>query len=265
MSAPSRRARLSLSLAGEGQGEGEAQAPERPRDQPPTPRITEIIERIHEAYGELPWRPHGDGISELVLTILSQHTADTNSGRAFANLISRFSDWDAIRRASVAEIADATRAAGLSASKAPRIKAALEQIKQERGDYDLSFLLDLPLDDARAWLIGLKGVGPKTAACVLMFALGRPALPVDTHVFRVSQRLRLLPPKATADAAHRILEAAMPPEVIYDFHVGLIKHGRHVCLARSPACAACVFNDICPSAYTFDKRTRPRQRAILRK
>jgi endonuclease-3 len=210
--------------------------------------IEEIVERIHVLYGELPWRPHGDGITELVLTILSQHTADTNSGRAFANLISVFPDWDAIRRVSVQEIADATRAAGLSTSKAPRIKAALEQIELERGDYDLSFLRDLPLDEARAWLTRLQGVGPKTAACVLMFAYGRPALPVDTHVFRVSQRLGLLPAKATAEAAHQILESAAPPELLYSFHVGLIKHGRHVCFARAPACAGCIFNDRCPSA-----------------
>jgi endonuclease III len=221
-----------------------------PRDRA---HICEIIDRIHAHYGELPWRPHGDGIAELVLTILSQHTSDTNSGRAFANLITVFPDWDTVGAASVAEIAEATRAAGLSASKAPRIKAALEQIKLERGNYDLRFLSDLPLEDARAWLVALKGVGPKTAACVLMFALGRPALPVDTHVYRVSKRLGLLPPKATAEAAHRILESAVPGDAIYDFHVGLIKHGRHVCFARNPACARCVFRDICPSAFSFQK------------
>jgi endonuclease III len=215
--------------------------------------IPEILDRIHRVYGELPWRPHGDAMSELILTILSQHTADTNSGRAFANLLSAYSDWDAIRQASIGEIAEATRAAGLSAQKAPRIKAALEEIKAQVGDYDLSFLRELPLDEARAWLVSLHGVGPKTAACVLLFALGRPALPVDTHVFRVSQRLGLLPSKATADAAHRILEEAVPDDAIFDFHVGLIKHGRHVCFARSPACRACVFNDICPSAFSFEK------------
>lgn len=210
--------------------------------------IAEIVDRIHALYGELPWRPHGDGISELILTILSQHTADTNSGKAFANLISVFPDWEAIRLASAAEIAEATRPAGLSTSKAPRIKAALEQIERERGDYDLSFLNELPLEDARTWLVGLHGVGPKTAACVLMFAYGRPALPVDTHVFRVANRLGLLPPKATAEAAHQILEAVVPPEFMYRFHVGLIKHGRHVCFARSPACSSCIFSDACPSA-----------------
>jgi endonuclease-3 len=209
--------------------------------------IAEIVERVHVLYGELPWRPHGDGMTELVLTILSQHTADTNSGKAYANLLTVFPDWDAVRTAGTAAIAAATRAAGLSTSKAPRIKAALEQIKQERGSYNLDFLRDLPLEQARAWLTALHGVGPKTAACVLMFAYGRAALPVDTHVFRVSQRLGLLPPRVTAEKAHQILEAAVPPNLIYAFHVGLIKHGRHVCFARSPNCAGCIFNDRCPS------------------
>jgi endonuclease-3 len=217
--------------------------------------IAEIVDRIHSVYGDLPWRPHGDGMSELVLTILSQHTADINSGKAFANLLTVFSDWDAVRVAEPEVIAAATRAAGLSTSKAPRIKAALEQIKRERGAYDLGFLRDLPLDEARAWLTALHGVGPKTAACVLMFAYGRPALPVDTHVFRVALRLGLLPPRATAEKAHRILEAAVPPELTYAFHVGLIKHGRHVCFARSPACSSCVFQDRCPSAR-LDTSTR---------
>lgn len=239
-------------------------APNRSRARRKPARIRDVIRRINARYGDLPWRPHGDGMTELVLTILSQHTADTNSGRAFANLINRFPDWEAIRCASVAEITDATRAAGLSAQKAPRIKAALEQIKSERGNFDLGFLADLPLEQAREWLVALKGVGPKTAACVLMFALGRPALPVDTHVFRVSQRLGLLPPKANADAAHRILEGAVPADLMYGFHVGLIKHGRHVCFARNPNCAGCVFNDICPSAFGFTKASRPKPKRHLR-
>jgi endonuclease-3 len=225
--------------------------------------IREIIDRIHVQYGELPWRPHGDAISELVLTILSQHTSDTNSGKGFANLLTVFPDWDAIRSAGVSEIAEATRAAGLSVSKAPRIKGALQQIKDERGCYDLRFLGDLPLEEAREWLIALKGVGPKTAACVLMFALGRPALPVDTHVFRVSKRLGLLPPKATPEAAHRILEAAVPEGAMYGFHVGLIKHGRHVCFARNPACDRCIFSDICPSAFTLSTRSAALERKLV--
>lgn len=215
----------------------------------PAVPIAEILRRLREVYGEPRWRPHGDGITELILTILSQHTSDTNSGRAFASLLTVFPDWDAIRRAEPAQIADATRPAGLSTSKAPRIKQVLERIAEERGGYDLSFLAAMPLDEARAWLTALPGVGPKTAACVLMFALGLPALPVDTHVYRVSNRLGLLPPKASAEAAHEILEALVPPELTYEFHVGLIRHGRHCCRALQPACPACVLNGVCPSAF----------------
>lgn len=222
--------------------------PDPPAFEPAVP-ILEIVLRLRDVYGDLPWHPHGDGVTELVLTILSQHTADTNSGRAFANLLAVFPDWDAVRRAEPEAIAEATRAAGLSTSKAPRIKQVLQRIRDERGDYDVSFLADLPLDEARAWLVSLPGVGPKTAACVLMFALGRPALPVDTHVFRVSRRLGLLPAKASAEAAHQILEAMVPPELMYEFHVGLIKHGRHCCRALAPACATCVLSAICPSAF----------------
>lgn len=211
-------------------------------------RIEAILSLLREVYGEMPWRPHGDPISELILTILSQHTADTNSGRAFATLITVFPDWDAIRTAETARIAEATRAAGLSATKAPRIKQVLQQIKDERGDYDLTFLQERPLDEARAWLMALPGVGPKTAACVLLFALGLPALPVDTHVFRVATRLGLLPARATADSAHGILEAIVPAEQVYSFHVGLIKHGRHVCHAQHPRCDVCILNRICPSS-----------------
>jgi endonuclease-3 len=220
--------------------------------------VPEIVLRLRAVYGDIPWRPHGDAVTELVLTILSQHTADTNSGRAFANLLVRFADWDAIREAALEDVVAATRAAGLSTTKAPRIQAVLRKIRDERGSYDLSFLADLPLEDARAWLTGLPGVGPKTAACVLMFALGRPALPVDTHVYRVAKRLGLLAPKATAAAAHQILEAMVPAELMYEFHVGLIKHGRHVCRALQPACAACVLSSGCPSAFKADA-SLPRQ------
>jgi endonuclease-3 len=227
---------------------GEAMAEKAP------PAVNEVLRRLREMYGELVWRPHHDPTSELILTILSQHTNDRLSGRAFGELLARFSDWDAIRRAPLAEIRDAIRFAGLAEVKAPRIHQALERIHAERGDYDLTFLADLPLDEARAWLLRLPGVGPKTAACVLMFALGRPALPVDTHVYRVSKRLGLIPPRMSADDAHAYLEARVPPEAIYAFHVGLIRLGRYICLARNPRCVACVMNDICPSAFVAGPR-----------
>jgi endonuclease-3 len=214
---------------------------------PVTPRL--VLARLRPRYGDLPWRPHGDAVGELVLTILSQHTNDTLSGKAFARLLATFPTWEAIAAAPAEAIAAAIRDGGLAGQKAPRIKAVLQRIRQERGAFDLSFLRDLPLEEARAWLLALPGVGPKTAACVLMFALGRPALPVDTHVYRVSRRLGLIPASASEARAHTLLEAMVPAEDVYAFHVALIKHGRHTCTARAPNCADCPLNDVCPSAF----------------
>jgi endonuclease III len=213
------------------------------------PSPVEILARLRPRYGDLPWRPHHDPISELVLTILSQHTNDTLSGKAFARLLERFPSWRAIADAPADQIEDAIRDGGLARQKAPRIKAVLERIATERGAFDLGFLAELPLDEAKTWLRSLPGVGPKTAACVLMFALGRPALPVDTHVYRVSRRLGLLGPKVSEAAAHAVLEALVPPEDTYAFHIALIKHGRYTCTAQRPRCDICPLNDICPSAF----------------
>ena len=207
-----------------------------------------VLERLRTLYGPLRWRPHGDGLTELVLTILSQHTNDTNSGRAFAMMQRRFPTWEAVLGADTGALTDSIRAGGLANQKAPRIQQVLDCLRRERGDWDLAFLRDLPLEEAKAWLRALPGVGPKTAACVLMFALGRPALPVDTHVYRVAQRLGLIGQKTTPDQAHAALEAQVPPQNTYAFHVALIKHGRHTCTARAPHCPACPLNGLCPSA-----------------
>ena len=202
------------------------------------------------------WRPHGDPMTELVLTILSQNTSDTNSGRAFMRLRERFPAWDALRDAPVAEIEGAIAVGGLARQKAPRIKASLQAVYDARGGWDLEFLRELPMEEAKAWLRTLKGVGPKTAACVLMFALGRPALPVDTHVHRVAQRLGLVPAKASAEKAsaekaHDILEALLAPEEVYPFHISLIKHGRRLCRAQRPLCGECPLLDGCPAGPGF--------------
>ena len=151
------------------------------------------------------------------------------------------------------ELIAAIQPGGLAPTKAPRIQAVLRDIQQRRGGFDLGFLADLPLDEARAWLGSLHGVGPKTVACVLLFALGRPAMPVDTHVFRVAQRLGLIPGRVgkaamTPEKAHALLEAAVAPQDYYAFHIGLIKHGRRTCAAQRPHCDACVLRDLCPSA-----------------
>jgi endonuclease-3 len=211
----------------------------------------EIVRRLAALYGEPVWRPHGDPMTELVLTILSQNTTDANSGRAFMRLRRRFPNWDALAEAPAEEIEREIAVGGLAKQKAPRIKASLAAVRERRGGWDLGFLRDLPLDEAKAWLRELPGVGPKTAACVLMFALGRPALPVDTHVHRVAGRLGLVPPKATAEQAHDILESALAPELVYPLHISLIKHGRRLCRAQRPLCGECPLLDGCPAGQAF--------------
>ena len=213
----------------------------------------EVVARLSALYGEPVWRPHGDPMSELVLTILSQNTSDTNSGRAFMRLVGRFPDWRSLMDAPVEEIEREISVGGLAKRKAPRIKASLEAIWAARGSFDLEFLRHAPLEDAKSWLREMKGVGPKTAACVLMFALGRPALPVDTHVHRVSQRLGYVSEKATAEQAHDVLEALLERDLVFPFHISLIKHGRRLCGAQRPLCAECPLLDGCPAGRKFVK------------
>ena len=207
-----------------------------------------IMAALAEFYGEPESRPHGDAVAELVLTVLSQNTSDKNSGRAFVQLMRRYASWDAIAEAPVEELIATIKTGGLAQQKAPRIKRILEAVRKRAPDWNLAFLEEEPLEEARTWLRGLPGVGPKTAACVLLFALGRPALPVDTHVERVAKRLALVPPKTTAEQAHERLEALVMPERYYRFHMLLIKHGRRTCSARSPRCEACPLEDACPSS-----------------
>ena len=199
----------------------------------------EIIGLLVPVYGRPVPQPSRDPLSELILTVLSQNTADTNSGRAFVQMMRRYPSWAAIAAAPLEELVATIQNGGLAQQKAPRIQAILRAVAERSPDWDLGFLEELPLAEARAWLRGLPGVGPKTAACVLLFSLGRPALPVDTHVERVSKRLGLIPAKATADQAHDLLEALVPPEEYYTFHMLLIKHGRRTCAARKPACGRC--------------------------
>ncbi len=209
------------------------------------------MDRLSALYGEPVWLPHGDPMTELVLTILSQNTSDANSGRAFMRLRQRFPTWGSLLAAPVVEIEDAIAVGGLARIKAPRIKAALGAVLEKRGSFDLEFLREMPLAEAKDWLRSLSGVGPKTAACVLMFALGRPALPVDTHVHRVAQRLGLVPARAGAAEAHEILESMLRPEEVYPFHIALIKHGRRLCRAQRPLCVQCPLLDGCPAGRTF--------------
>jgi endonuclease-3 len=217
---------------------------------------TELIALLGAEYGRLPDRPHGDPMAELVLTLLSQNTSDHNSGRAFQRLLARFPGWDEVLAAPTAEVEEAIRPGGLAPTKAPRLQALIGAAREgvaartdddaERDPYDLRFLEELPLDEAKAWLRALPGVGPKTAACVLLFALDRPALPVDTHVERVARRLGLVPPKMPVERVHDELEAMLAPDDVYAFHVDLIQHGRRTCHARRPECERCVLLERCP-------------------
>lgn len=196
-------------------------------------------------YGQLDWSRDQDGMDELISCILSQSTNDTNRDRAFARLKEHYDDWAAVRFADPEELIRVIRPAGLANQKAPRIQEALGVIYDHVGDYNIDFLEAMSLADAKAWLVSLRGIGPKTAAIVLCFAYGRPAFPVDTHVFRVGKRIGFLPVKISADNAHPVMEAIAPPADYYQFHIHLIQHGRDTCHARKPACDRCPITAHC--------------------
>jgi endonuclease-3 len=204
-----------------------------------------VQDRLLDIYGEPEWRPHLDPVSELVSTILSQNTNDVNRDVAFNRLVARFPSWEQVRDADVEEVVKAIRPAGLANQKGPRIQDALRIITQEQGELTLDFLADVPVEEAKTWLSSIKGVGPKTAAIVLLFSLGRPAFPVDTHVHRVTKRLGLIGPRASREKAHVELELLVAPEDYYAFHLNLIRHGRQVCTSRKPHCLDCALTDLC--------------------
>jgi endonuclease-3 len=185
------------------------------------------------------------------VTVLSQATSDVNSGRAFAGLKTRFGSWEEVLHAPVEEVADAIRSGGIAVVKAGRIQRILAEIERREGGLDLSRLEHLSDEDARDYLLSLPGVGPKTAACVLLFSMRRAAFPVDTHVHRVTTRLGLIGPKVTAAAAHDVLSPRVPPELRYEFHVQLVRHGREVCKPDTPRCSDCVLFDLCGAGPTL--------------
>jgi endonuclease-3 len=207
-----------------------------------------VLQRLGERYEHPTWAgPRLDPVSELVLTILSQNTADTNSFRAFTLLRAVYPGWPAVLAAPTDELVEVIRPGGLGPTKAPRIQAVLAEVHDAtNGSWDLSFLNEWPLEQARQWLIDLPGIGRKTAAIVLLFGFGRPALPVDTHVHRVALRLGLLPPRTDVERAHALLEASLRPDEMYPFHVELIRHGRDTCRAPRPICGLCPLTDVCP-------------------
>lgn len=208
-------------------------------------RALEIHRRLLAEYGQPVWREKLPPIDELVSTILSQNTNDDNRDLAFDRLREAFPTWEAVMQAGTDEIIEAIRPAGLANQKGPRIQKVLRQIQDERGDLDLTFLNEMPVDQARSWLLKFKGVGPKTAAIVLLFSLDMPDFPVDTHIYRLSGRLDLRPEKMSADKAHQYLAELFPAEDYYDAHLNLIHHGRQVCHARNPECSRCCLKDIC--------------------
>jgi endonuclease-3 len=215
----------------------------------PDPKLVrEIHRRLKLAHGPLEPPRRWDPLDELVFTILSQNTSDTNSERAYASLRDRFPTWEQAASARPSQVAAAIRGGGLANVKAPRILAVLREIRRREGGFDLGWMREAPDDEIDAYLSSLPGVGPKTVACVLAFSLGRPALPVDTHVHRVATRLALIPPGMPATKAHVALKELVPPRLRVSMHVALINHGRAICRAGRPRCEECPLVDLCPTA-----------------
>ncbi len=215
-------------------------------------RVRAIHSRLARLFGDLVPPRSVDPLEELILTVLSQHTSDINAGRAFADLKTAFpKGWASVVRAPAPKVADAIRSGGLANTKAPRIQEILREVKRREGAYDLSSLTQMTDREAREYLTSLPGIGPKTAAVVMSFALGRDALPVDTHVLRVSRRLGLIPPTTSAERADRLLHALVPDGLRTSLHVALIRLGREICKAPVPRCHQCPLNDLCPTAPRY--------------
>lgn len=210
--------------------------------------IEKVIKLLEQEYGSCRWLPNRDPIDVLIGTILSQNTSDANSGRAFASLKASFDSWEAVASAPTERIAEVIRCGGLSQIKAARIKQVLKQIEGEKGRITLDFLKSKTMTEAEDYLIRLPGVGHKTASCVLLFSLGKPSLPVDTHVFRVAKRLGLIDSKVSVEKAPGLLQKRVPASRVYQFHVHMIEHGRRICRARQPHCHRCILTGICPSS-----------------
>jgi endonuclease III len=210
--------------------------------------VEQVIELLEQRYGSREWHADREPVDVLVETILSQNTSDANSGRAFASLKASFDSWEVVASAPVERVAQAIKSGGLSRIKAVRIRQVLEQIDKEQAGISLDSLKSMRMAEAEACLMRLPGVGHKTASCVLLFSLGKPSLPVDTHVFRVARRLGLIDSRVSVEKAHTVLQEQIPPSKVYQFHIHMIEHGRQVCRARKPRCDACILSDVCPSS-----------------
>ncbi len=206
-----------------------------------------VLKRLGERYDHPRWGgPRVDTVSELVLTILSQNTADTNSFRAFTALRAAYPDWDAVLAVPTDELEEVIRPGGLAPTKSRRIQHVLAEVHAvTNGSWDLSFLGAWPIVEAREWLTSLTGIGRKTAAIILLFGFGRPQMPVDTHVHRVAWRLGMFPRNTPLERAHDFLEEVLEPDEMYPFHVEMIRHGRDTCRAPRPICGLCPLTDAC--------------------
>ncbi len=216
-----------------------------------TRRVRAILARLAKRFGPLDPPRAVDPLDELILTVLSQHTSDLNAARAFADLRTAFPSWDAAVAAPATVVADAIRSGGLANTKAPRIQTILREVHDREGTFDLSRLRELPDAEAHAYLTSFPGIGPKTAAVVLSFALQRDTIPVDTHVHRTTRRLGMIPTKASAERADRLLHELVPDGLRTPLHVGLIRLGREICKAPTPRCRQCPLKDLCPTAPRY--------------
>ncbi len=241
-------------------------APRRPRPgrAPSRATIKEIYLRLSRRFGPLDPPRRLDPIDELIITVLSQNTSDVNRDRAYAAMRQRFPTWEALATADSTELVAAIRPGGLANIKAPRLLSILNEIRdREGGKLDLSWMRRAASSRVSEYLTSLPGVGPKTAACVLAFSLGRPALPVDTHVYRVARRLGFFDERTDAAKAHRVMEDLVPARLRVRMHVGLIRLGRTICRAGRPDCGLCPLQDLCPTAPSIlgsSRRSRQSKR-----
>jgi endonuclease-3 len=208
-------------------------------------RASEIHQALLDYFGSPELPDPMPPMDQLISTILSQNTNDANRDRAFLALRRRFSTWEEVRDAEPAAVVEAIRPAGLANQKGPRIQEVLREITRQRGSLDLDFLSGLPPEQALSWLQSFKGVGPKTASIVLLFSFGKPAFPVDTHIYRLTGRLGLRPARMSVEQAHVFLAELFPSDTYYALHLNLIRLGREICQARKPDCPICPLKQDC--------------------
>lgn len=213
----------------------------------------ETMRRLDPLYGPVVWKPRFNALEELIFTVLTQHTSDSNAEVAYDALRKQFPSWIDVLEAGPEEIAGAIKHGGLANQKAPRIREILRIILERTGRFELEFLATMELEEARSWLLSLPGVGKKTVGVVLNFALGMPAMPVDTHIYRVARRIGLIGLKTNVDDAHDIMEAQIKPDDVFQYHVLLITHGRQLCKAQRPLCGECPMADLCAAKPVFTK------------